>query len=229
MVSSMNCDCWASDLWTLSESSAPLSSCWVICVWGTSIRMVIVRCLPAVGYALLTSCRSALSRSGCSFRSWVLGSLPWLFFLLSPSMPALSCAKHRRRCPRGHRSRGEALFPRASRPLILYTFWPWTAVEVSWLARPFFSRLMFVARLQLRTLDFYSRHCISDLVPRGRRALLDQFRTFWLTGPRNQWSLLCLCSWQTPAPLRAGTRLATSSCRTPASTLVVRPLWIRVL
>ena len=39
------------------------------------------------------------------------------------------------------------------------------------------SWLLFVARLQLRTLDFCSRHCISDLVPRGQRALLDQFRT----------------------------------------------------
>ena len=39
------------------------------------------------------------------------GPFPGCFFLLSPSMPALSCAKHRRRCPRGHRSRGEALIP----------------------------------------------------------------------------------------------------------------------
>ena len=34
-----------------------------------------------------------------------------------------ACARHRRRCPRGHRSRRcEALFPRASRPLSLHTF-----------------------------------------------------------------------------------------------------------
>ena len=46
------------------------------------MNLVLTCPVPAVGFALLTSCRSALSRSGCSFHSWVLGSLPWLFFAL---------------------------------------------------------------------------------------------------------------------------------------------------
>ena len=202
-------------VWIISASVllclASLPSCWVICVWGPRYEWwVFVVCLqlamlflPAVGP--LFPAVVAL---------FILGSLPWLFFLLS-----LSCAKHRRRCPRGHRSRGKALFPRASRPLSLYTFWPWSAVEVSWLARPFSSRLMFVTRLWLRTLDFCSRHCIHLTLC---LVVVGQFSTnSAIDRPAEPVESPLPCSWQTLAPLHAGTRLATSLCRTPRA----RSLW----
>ena len=133
---------------------------------------------PAVGYALLPAV-------GCALLPFLgfWGIFPGCFFCLSPSMPALSCARYWRRYPAGTthvvvRPCFQGLPGRrlARRPCDRAP-WPCTAVEVSWFMTPFSSRLMFVARLQLRTHNFCSRHCISDLVPRGQRALLDQFRT----------------------------------------------------
>ena len=120
---------------------------------GISTIFSIVLCLitsrsssfPAVGYALF-ACSWLCSFAFLGF--W--GPFPGCFFVWV--RPCLHCLRHRRRCPRGHRSRScEALFPRASRPLSLYTFWPWSAVDVSWFATPISSWLLFVARLQLRT------------------------------------------------------------------------------
>ena len=129
--------------------------------------------------------------SSCSFPCcWVCSfACSWLcsFTFLGSRVPSLAvfsfesihactaCARHRGRCPRGHRSRScEALFPRASRPTSLTSSLPSRA---AWLIRPTSSRLLFVARLQLRTRLLQSSLHSLDLVPRGRRALLDQFRT----------------------------------------------------
>ena len=91
---------------------------------GISMIFLIALCLftsdsssfPAVGYALFAC--SWL----CSFT--FLGSgVPSLAVFSFESIHAYTaCARHRRRCPRGHRSRGEALFPKASRSLSLYFF-----------------------------------------------------------------------------------------------------------
>ena len=53
---------------------------------------------------------------GCALLLFLGSGVPSLAVFSFESIHACTaCARHRRRCPRGHRSRGEALFPRASR------------------------------------------------------------------------------------------------------------------
>ena len=113
----------------------------------------------------------------CSFNSWVLGSLPWLF---------LFCVRSCLHCPvrgtdvatqRAPLTLCEAWFSRASRPTSRTSSsrsctvsWV-SAVEVTWLYGPISSRLLLVARLRLLAL------AAVDQVPRGQPAPLDHFRT----------------------------------------------------
>ena len=167
---SLHCSEW---LGTLHSTTLGISTIFSIALFRSPVALVLSLRLgmffsPAVGCALLLS--------------WVLGSLPWLFFRLSPSMPALPVRDIGAAVPAGTAHLVRPCFQglpdqRLSRRPCDRAPWSCSAIEVSWFMTPISSWLLFVARLQLRTLDFCSRHCISDLVPRGRRAVLDQFRT----------------------------------------------------
>ena len=105
---------------------------------------MVASCLLAVGCAL--------------FFSWVLGSHPWLFFLLSPFIfiPALSCARHWRRDPAGIAHVCEVFFPRGSRSLLSCTLA--LLYRRGHLVREA-SLLSAVARRTSATFDSCSRHC----------------------------------------------------------------------
>ena len=150
----------------------------------------------------------------------VLGSHPWLFFLLSPFMPALCSARHWRRDPAGTAHVCEALFPMASRPLRSCT------------SHLFCRRGHLVREANLLSPISYrtpatsgscSRRCIfltKRLVVSGH---LSTNSALLIDRSAEPVEPFLPCSWQTLAGLHPGTRLTTSSCRTP-STLVVRPL-----
>ena len=177
---------------------------------------MVVACPPAVGNALPTS----------SFRSWILGSHPWLFCPYESTRACIFLCETLAPRPRGHRSRGEAQFPRASRPA------PRTSSGSDCLA---------TAAIVLHGLALPSRS-----LGRPSQAPLGCFMShvcgFWtlaavpafsltrrLVVSGHLWTNSALlidrsaepvesslpCSWQTVAPLHAGTRLATSSCRAP--------------
>ena len=110
--------------------------------WFFSLRLGMLFS-PAVGCALLLS--------------WVLGSLPWLFFRLSPSMPALPVRDIGAAVPAG--TAHVVVRPcfqglpdqRLSRRPCDRAPWSCSAIEGSWFMTPISSWLLFVARLQLRT------------------------------------------------------------------------------
>ena len=122
-------------------------------------------------------------------------------------MPALSCARHRRLDPAGTAHVGEALFPRAARPLRSYT--------VTMLCRRGHMAdqtdlLSAVTCRTSATSDSCSRRCILLT----RRLVVSTNSALLIEGSAEPVKSSLPCSWQTVAPLHAGTRLATSSCRT---------------
>ena len=148
---------------------------------------------PADGYALMPAVGFFL------YFSWVLGSLPWLFFFfrLSPSMPALSVRDIGAAVPAGTSHAVVRLCfqgppdQRISRRPFDRAPWSCSAIEGSWFMTPISSWLLVVARLQLRTRHRQSSLHSLDLVPLGRRVLLDQFRTDLLIGRSRETSGVC--------------------------------------
>ena len=150
-----HCLCTALKIGTLHSTTLGISTIFSIalCLITSSSSS-----FPAVGYALFAC--SWL----CSFT--FLGSLPWLFFRLSPSMPALPVRDIGAAVPAG--TAHVVVRPcfqglpdqRLSRRPCDRAPWSCSAIEGSWFMTPISSWLLFVARLQLRTLDFCSRHCI---------------------------------------------------------------------
>ena len=126
-------------------------------------------------------------------------------------MPALSCARHWRRDPAGTAHVCEALFPRASWPLRSYT--------VTLLCRRghMAGQAYLLSTVTCRTSatsDSCSRRC--SLLARRLvvRWHLSTNSALLIDRSAEPVQSSLLCSWQTLAPLHAGTRLATFSCRT---------------
>ena len=138
----------------------------------------------------------------CSFCLGFCKSLPSLFFLFSPLMPALSCARHWRRDPAGTAHICEALFPKASRPLRSYT--------VTLLCRRCHmadqaSLLSVVTCRTSATSDSCSRPYIlltKRLVVSGH---LSTNSALLIDRSAEPVETSLPCSWQTLAPLHAGT------------------------
>ena len=134
-------------------------------------------------FTLLLGMLFCLQLAMLFYFSWVLGPLSWLFFRLSPSMPALPVRDIGAAVPAG--TAHVVVRPcfqglpdqRLSRRPCDHAPWSCSAIEGSWFMTPISSWLLFVARLQLRTRLLQSSLHSLDLVPRGWRALLDQFRT----------------------------------------------------
>ena len=128
--------------------------------------------------------------------------------------------------PRGHRSRGEALFPRASKPAprtssgsdCLAT----AAIVLRGLALPSKS-LGWPCRAPLgcfmsHVCDFWTLAAVAEFSLTKRLVVSGHLSTnseLSIDRSAEPVESSLPCSWQTLAPLRAGTRLATSSCRAP--------------
>ena len=185
---------------------------------------------PAVGYALLPAVGCAL------LLSWVPGSFPWLFFRLSPSMPALPV-----------RDIGAAV-PAGTAHIVVRPCFQGLPDQTSLSSS---LRSCTVALLCHRGLLVHDSNLLLAVVCRTS-ATSDSISTVvtafawpcasWSAGTsrpiphclidwpvsRNKWSFLYLCSSVDPGAAARGHQTHNAHVLLPASTVVVRPLWRRV-
>ena len=143
-------------------------------------------------------------------------------FLLSPVVPALSCAKHWRRDPAGTAHVGEALFQGLPGLLLARRqgLPPLRSCSMALLCRrgPLVRETKPLSDVSCRTSatsDSCRRRCIlltRRLVVSGHLSTNSALLIDLSAEPAESFLPY---SWQTEAPLHAGTRLATCSCRTP--------------
>ena len=168
---SLHCSEW---LGTLHSTTLGISTIFsiVLCLITSSSSS-----FPAVGYALLPELAVLF------YFSWVLGSLSWLFFRLSPSMPALPVRDIGAAVPAGTAHvvvrpcfQGLPDQRLSRRPCDRA---PWSCSAIEGRVADQANLLSAVVCCTSATSDSTSAVVTAflDLVPRGQRALLDQFRT----------------------------------------------------